>query len=173
MKKYLLTFSSLLLFLILWALDPAAGTQALRLTGQSARTFLLALPPVFLCVGLLEVWVPRPAMAALMGERAGWRGAGLAFLLGMVTAVPFYALLPVAAMLLKKGARIRNMLLFLCASNAVRVPLWLFEAGALGWTFALVRLGVNTAAVFATAQLIEWLLTPAQRTALYRRAEEL
>ena len=108
-----------------------------------------------------------------MGERAGWRGAGLAFLLGMVTAVPFYALLPVAAMLLKKGARIRNMLLFLCASNAVRVPLWLFEAGALGWTFALVRLGVNTAAVFATAQLIEWLLTPAQRTALYRRAEEL
>jgi uncharacterized membrane protein YraQ (UPF0718 family) len=45
-------------------------------------------------------------MIRMMGNRSGLRGALIAFLLGTVTAVPLYALLPVAGTLLRKGSRI-------------------------------------------------------------------
>jgi hypothetical protein len=68
----------------------------------------------------------------IMGDKSGARGALVALLLGVVTAVPLYALMPVAGVLLKKGSKIRNVLIFLCASASIRIPLLLFEISSLG-----------------------------------------
>lgn len=41
-------------------------------------------------------------MIKIMGEKSGPSGMGISLLLGMLTAVPVYALLPIAGLLLKK-----------------------------------------------------------------------
>ena len=106
---------------------PETGMTAFSFTERNFLNFVVMLAPVFILIGLMDVWIEREAMIRIMGSQSGLHGALLAFLLGTVTAVPLYALLPVAGVLLKKECRISNVLIFLCSSASVRVPLLLFE----------------------------------------------
>lgn len=152
---------------------PQTEITVLRFTGKNFLNFLFMLTPVFVCIGLLDTWIERDTMVKIMGEKSGCKGTLAALFLGMVTAVPLYALLPVAGVLLKKGSRISNVLLFLCASAGIRIPLLLFEVSSLGWRFTAVRFGVNVVAVLAIAFIVEALLTEEDKKEIYGRAEEL
>jgi uncharacterized membrane protein YraQ (UPF0718 family) len=55
----------------------------------------------------MDVWIEKDMMIKLMGERSKYKGIFISFALGVVTAVPLYALLPVAGMLLKRAAKYR------------------------------------------------------------------
>ena len=131
--------------------------------------FIWNLVPVFLCVGLLDVWIERDKMIKMMGDRSGLSGMGISLLLGMLTAVPVYALLPIAGLLLKKGGRISNVLIFLCSSVSVRIPLLLFEISSLGIRFAACRFVLNLAVVFVISFLVERLLSERDRQDIRRR----
>ena len=132
--------------------------------------FLLMLTPIFICIGLLDIWIERDTMVKIMWETSGCKGALTALLLGVVTAVPLYALLPVAGVLLKKGCRIANVLLFLCASASIQIPLLLFEISSLGGRFTFVRLGLNIVVVVAISFIVEKLLTNADKKEIYKKA---
>ena len=132
--------------------------------GTGLGQFIWNLVPVFLCVGLMDVWIERDKMIKMMGDRSGLSGMGISLLLGMLTAVPVYALLPIAGLLLKKGGRISNVLIFLCSSVSVRIPLLLFEISSLGIRFVL-----NLAVVFVISFLVERLLSERDRQDIRRR----
>lgn len=134
--------------------------------GTGLGQFIWNLVPVFLCVGLMDVWIERDKM---MGDRSGLSGMGISLLLGMLTAVPVYALLPIAGLLLKKGGRISNVLIFLCSSVSVRIPLLLFEISSLGIRFAACRFVLNLAVVFVISFLVERLLSERDRQDIRRR----
>ena len=53
--------------------------------------FIWNLVPVFLCVGLMDVWIERDKMIKMMGDSSGLSGMGISLLLGMLTAVPVCA----------------------------------------------------------------------------------
>lgn len=135
--------------------------------------FLLILTPVFICIGLMDVWVDREKMIRIMGADSGRKGIAVALLSGMITAVPLYALLPVAGVLLKKGCRIFNVLLFLCTSASIRIPLLLFELSSLGVPFTLIRFVLNLFVIFAIAFIIERLLSDRDKKAIYENADKL
>ena len=92
---------------------------------------------------------------------------------GMITAVPLYALLPVAGVLLKKGSRVSNVLIFLCTSVSIRIPLLFFEISSLGVSFTLIRFGLNLLVVFAIAFIIEKLLSDQDKKTIYENADKL
>ncbi|MFR1478966.1 MAG: permease [Hydrogeniiclostridium mannosilyticum] len=152
--------------------QPKMEMTALRFTGKNFLNFLFMLTPIFICIGLMDIWIERDTMVKIMGETSGWKGSLTALLLGMVTAVPLYALLPVAEVLLKKGSRISNVLLFLCASASIRIPLLLFEISSLGWRFTLVRFGLNVLVVIAIAFVIEKRLTAADKEMIRENCEK-
>lgn len=158
---------------ILWLYDPQIGKTALSFSGKNFISFLFILTPVFICIGLMDVWVEREKMIRIMGADSGRKGIAVALLSGMITAVPLYALLPVAGVLLKKGCRIFNVLLFLCASASIRIPLLLFELSSLGVSFTLIRFGLNLFAVFAIAFMIERLLSDKDKKEIYENADKL
>lgn len=162
-KKYLFLFAVVILNTAVFFIRPNLGITALSFTWQNVLNFLFMLTPVFICIGLLDVWVSREAMIKIMGENSGVKGVFVALFLGVVTAVPLYALLPVAGVLLGKGCKIFNVLIFLCSSASFRIPLLLFEVSSLGLSFTLARLGLNIIIVFAIAFLIEKLLTDADK----------
>ena len=117
----------------------------------------------------MDVWIERDKMIKMMGDRSGLSGMGISLLLGMLTAVPVYALLPIAGLLLKKGGRISNVLIFLCSSVSVRIPLLLFEISSLGIRFAACRFVLNLAVVFVISFLVERLLSERDRQDIRRR----
>jgi len=173
LKKYWFLSAVIVVNLIVLFFQTQTGINAMRFTGRNTLNFLFMLTPIFICIGLMDVWIERDAMIKIMGENSGFKGILVALMLGVVTAVPLYALLPVAGVLLKKGSRISNVLLFLCASASIRIPLLLFEVSSLGWQFTAIRLGLNVVVVFAIAFIIDKLLSDADKEMIYKNANEL
>ena len=94
----------------------------------------------------------------------------LVFLPGMWSGVISYTGAGLSQFIwLKKGGRISNVLIFLCSSVSIRVPLLLFEISSLGLRFAASRFILNLAVVFVIAYSIEGLLPEQEIGHIYRK----
>ena len=123
--------------LALWIVNRPLGEKAVTGTLASLKEMLFVLPPIFIILGLLDVWVPREKMVKFLGEGSGIRGTLIAFVLGSAAAGPLYGAFPVAQVLLKKGASMRNVLVLLGAWSTTKIPMLMFEYANLGARFTL------------------------------------
>ncbi|NMC57448.1 MAG: hypothetical protein GYA50_09535 [Eubacteriaceae bacterium] len=172
-KKNIFLIIVLCLNLAALVLFPQTGIKSFEFTVKNFMNFLFMLTPVFICIGLMDVWIDRKAMIKLMGENSKSKGVLISFALGVVTAVPLYALLPIAGMLLKKGSKISNVLIFICSSASIRIPLLLFEVSYMGWKFTMIRFIVNFFIVFAIAIIIDKTLNEKDKKEIYDNAYKL
>jgi uncharacterized membrane protein YraQ (UPF0718 family) len=173
LRRYAAVLAIAAAFIVFLFLLPSYRDKAVELISFQAETMLLVIPPIFILLGLLDVWVPREQMMHFMGPGSGARGAFLAFLLGSFAAGPLYGAFPVAAVLMKKGAGFSNIMIFIGAWSTTKVPMLLFEISALGVRFALSRLAIDIAGIIVIAMAIKALLPQAEIEDLYRRAEKL
>ncbi len=156
----------------LFFFDVSFGMRTLKLSGLNFLEMLGIVPPIFIMLGLLDVWVDRETMMKWMGEGSGTRGVLLAFLLGAAAAGPLYAAFPVAGVLLKKEVKLTNVLIFIGAWSTTKIPMLLFEASSLGTRFTLIRLCVNLGAILVIAFLIEKALSQNEKKSIYMAAQE-
>lgn len=61
---------------------PVIGMKSLEITWANTLEMLAVIPPIFVLLGLLDVWVKRETMVKYMGERSGVIGGLIAFLIG-------------------------------------------------------------------------------------------
>lgn len=155
----------------LW--DISIAGQAVTLASSSLLQLILVLPPIFILMGLLDVWVPRETMAKFMGSHSGLLGAAIAFFLGSAAAGPLYIAFPIAAMLLKKGASLPNVFLFIGAWSTTKIPLLMFEYSAMGPAFTLTRLLVNIPIIFIIAFSLNLSLGKEEQHALRARSQAM
>ena len=113
------------------------------------------LPPVFVLLGLLDVWVERETMMKYMGDNSGLSGMFLAFLLGSAAAGPLYAAFPLAGVMMKKGARLLNVFIFIGAWSTTKIPLIVFETATLGFRFMAIRLVFNIVGIVVIAKILD------------------
>ncbi len=144
-------------------LAPKAGESLL---GQ-ARTMFFVIPPIFLLLGLLDVWVPRETMMKYMGQGSGILGTVLSFLLGSAAAGPLYGAFPVATVLMKKGASFTNILVFIGAWSTTKIPMLLFEMNALGRRFALSRLAIDIVGIVLIAFALKTIIPKKEIEEMY------
>ncbi|MFA7371769.1 MAG: permease, partial [Sphaerochaetaceae bacterium] len=142
-KKYAMFLISLALIAIMFFTFRETGLKAVNTVVTSSKEMILILPPIFILLGLLDVWVPRETMVKFMGEGSGLKGALLAFALGSAAAGPLYVVFPIAAAFMRKDVKFSNILILIGAWSTTKVPMILFELGALGSRFALTRLALN------------------------------
>ncbi len=135
-------------------LSPDKANEAVRTIGFSLKEMLLVIPPVFVLLGLLDVWVPRERLIRYMGVGSGIRGTAIAFIMGSVAAGPLYAAFPVAIVLARKGCSLFNLMVFIGAWSTTKVPMFLFEYSALGAGFAITRLAANIPAILLISLVI-------------------
>ncbi len=170
LKRYRAAIVTMLLFtafiIAFPDLAPKAGES---LVGQ-VKTMLLVLPPIFLLLGLLDVWVPRATMIRFMGSGSGIKGPLIAFALGSAAAGPLYGAFPVAAMLMKKGASFTNILIFIGAWSTTKIPMLLFEMQALGYRFALSRLAIDIVGIVLIALALKAVVPQKEVDRIYRQA---
>jgi uncharacterized membrane protein YraQ (UPF0718 family) len=175
MKQLLKRYKGFLFLLAvnlgLLLLFPVIGVTSFRMTGQNLLEMLAILPPIFILLGLLDVWVPRETMIKMMGAGSGLRGAALAFLLGSAAAGPLYAAFPIAVVLLKKGAALRYVLIFIGAWSTTKIPMLLFELGSMGWQFTLARFLVNLVGIGGIAFLTEKVMKQPEKEAMKIRLQ--
>ena len=162
----------LALYGLILILDYTAFQKAVETTVYGMKEMLLIIPPIFVLLGLLDVWVPREVLTKYMGPGSGLKGIGISFLIGSAAAGPLYGAFPIAAVLMKKGASFFNILVFIGAWSTTKIPMFLFELKALGVPFALTRLAVNIPGIIILAKLISTFLKKEELEILYKKAEE-
>jgi uncharacterized membrane protein YraQ (UPF0718 family) len=133
---------------------PVARMSAIK-SASFLLEVLLILPPVMVLMGLLEVWLPRRLVEKHLGTDAGLLGAAVAIFLGTAAAGPLYAAFPVAVSLQKKGARLANIVIFLGAWAAIKIPMVMMESSFISLRFALLRLAFTIPCIMATGYLME------------------
>jgi len=177
MKKILLRYKVFLLFLsvnlILLFVTPNTGRLAFEITKDNLLQMLLIIPPIFILLGLLDVWVGRETMIKYMGDKSGIKGGVIAFIIGSAAAGPLYAAFPVAWIFLKKGVKLTNIFIFIGAWATTKLPILLFEASNMGLNYMLLRLFCNIIGVIVIAVTLEATMSEKEKDAMYKRARAL
>jgi len=138
MKKYRTLIISLALVVGLTIYDRSLGFDSVKTAGFQFVEMLKIVPPIFLLIGLLDVWVPRETMMKYMGKGSGAKGILISFFMGTLTAGPLIAAFPVAMVMLKKGARYANVLFFLMIWASSKLPILFYQTTTLGLTYTIV-----------------------------------
>ena len=112
-KTYKWSILLLLIIFLLFFYNHKMGIDALKISIINLKEMFFLLPPIFIIMGLLEVWAPKEILMKYMGSSSGLTGFFIAFLLGTVAAGPLYIAFPMGILLLKKGARLANIIFFL------------------------------------------------------------
>jgi uncharacterized membrane protein YraQ (UPF0718 family) len=171
-RKYILFIISAVLLGILFIVNIELGKKAVLSVGYGLREVAVVLPPIFILLGLIDVWVSRERMTKFMGEGSGIRGIIIAIIMGSVAAGPLYAAFPIAAMLMKKGAKLTNILIFIGAWSTTKVPMLLFEISALGARFALTRLVLSIPGIIIIAYAIYFLLSDKDKAIMEKKLQD-
>ena len=176
MKKFIKRYRVFLILFFINAivafLYPEIGQSSTKITINNLKEMISVIPPIFILLGLLDVWVEKETMVKYMGEGAGIRGILLAFFLGSAAAGPLYAAFPIAGVLIKKGSKLSNVFIFIGAWSTTKIPLILFETSAMGWKFTALRFVINLFGIMGIAYITEKVLNTEDRKALYASAME-
>lgn len=167
LKTYKWSLVMLAIVLMLLRLAPAIGTKAVQTAGMNLREMLLLVPPIFIIMGLLDVWVPKEAMMKVLGHESGWLGLFVAFILGTAAAGPLYVAFPIGLLLLKKGARLANVIFFLGVWGSTKLPVLLYELASFGATFTLTHIAISLPLYLLGAYAIERSLTDSELSRLH------
>ncbi|MEA4871787.1 MAG: permease [Synergistaceae bacterium] len=151
----------------------SVGVKAISISARSFVEMLFIIPPVFVLLGLLDVWVPRESMVRYMGEGSGLKGVLLSLFIGSAAAGPLYAAFPVSSVFMKKGVSFSNVMIFIGAWSTTKIPMVLFEFESLGASFALTRLLVDIPGIIIIALLLTKLGSKEEIRGIYQNAEKM
>jgi uncharacterized membrane protein YraQ (UPF0718 family) len=169
LKQYALFIAIIVADIIVFILNSRLGLKIFINTGKNFLDMLSVIPPIFLLLGLLDVWVPRETIIRYLGENSGIVGVVLSIFLGAAAAGPLYGAFPVAGVMIKKGAKFSNILIFLGAWSTLKIPMFLFEMSALGYEFAVTRWIVDVAGVIIISALIDRLMSIEEKKEIYQK----
>ena len=116
------------------------------------------IPFLFIIIGLFDVWFPKEQIEKHIGKESGIKGIFLVIVLAMLQAGPLYGAFPVAYILYKKGASIKNIFIYLGAFSSLKIPMLGIEIGYLGLNFTLARTLISLPLFIAVGYLMEWYL---------------
>lgn len=171
LTRYRAALIALVIFILFMFAFPSFAPKAEQTLAFQIKSMFLIIPPIFLLLGLLDVWVPREVLMKFMGPGSGIKGPIIGFILGSAAAGPLYGAFPVAAILMKKGASFTNILIFIGAWSTTKIPMLLFEMNALGIRFALSRLVIDIAGIICIAFALKAAVPQKEVDRLYRLAE--
>lgn len=141
--------------LILLYIFPDKKEPVLSTSWNFFIEMMLILPAVMVMLGLFAVWVPKDIVVRYLGKTSGVKGIFLAIILGALPTGPLYIAFPIASALLKKGAKISNIVVFLSAWACIKVPQEMVELQFLGVRFTLSRLSLTVIFVVIMGIFIE------------------
>lgn len=172
-KKYMFLLITTLTIIVMFVINKELGFRAVSVVGYSLKEMLLIIPPIFILLGLLDVWIPREIMIKFMGEDSGLKGVVLSILLGSAAAGPLYAAFPIAGVFMKKGVKFSNILTFIGAWSTTKVPMFLFEMSSLGPKFAITRLLIDIPGIIIIGLIISKAISTKELEDIYIKAQTI
>lgn len=172
-NRYKFFLGMVLIYIVVYFIEQNLFVASTQKAYSSLIEMIKVLPPVFILLGLLDVWIKRETMVKAMGKDSGMVGVLLAFFLGSAAAGPLYAAFPVALILLRKGSSFKNVLIMIGAWSTTKIPLLLFEAASMGLAFTVTRFILNIFGILGIAWISERILGQKELDEIHARALQL
>ena len=121
-------------------------TKTKRALTVALKSFFRILPTVLIIIifiGLLLSFVPQSQISKIVGEQAGFGGVLVVALLGAILHIPSLISFPLAASLLKSGASVTPVAVFITTLTMIGVVTLPLEIKELGKKMALLRNGIS------------------------------
>ena len=144
--------------IILLSIFPEKRGEVIAVSLEFFVEMILILPAVMVLMGLFTVFVPKDLVVRYLGRESGLRGIFIAIFMGALPTGPLYIAFPIASALLKKGARVSNIVVFLTAWSCIKLPQELVELEFLGFRFMLARLVLTVIFAIFMGLAIEWII---------------
>ena len=166
-KKYSFFLIVFFMTAVLTLINKEVGFKSFGIAFSSFKQMVSLVPPIMLLLGLMDVWVPRETMMKYMGAKSGITGIILAILMGTLAAGPMYAAFPFTTVLLRKGVKFSNIIIFMNAWCVTKISTLLFELASLGFEFTFARLLINLPGVIIMGYIVEALMPKRELDSLY------
>ncbi|MBC8175640.1 MAG: permease [Candidatus Marinimicrobia bacterium] len=157
-KDYFILVSVVVIAVILLSIFPENTKTTADISGRYFVQMLAILPGIMILLGLFKVWIPKEKICQLLGKSSGVKGVLLSIVLGALPTGPLYIAFPMASALIKKGARVSNIVIFLSAWACIKIPQELVEWHFLGFNFMIARLTLTIIFVWIMAMIMELIL---------------
>jgi len=144
---------SIIMLIVISFIDMKLTYTAFENTWGQLSVMLMIVPPIFILIGLFDVWIPRETIIKLMGEKSGVKGMALAFFLGAFSAGPTTAAFPIAMIMIKKGAKYSNVLFFLMVWSSLKLPIVFFQITTIGLKLSTI-INVTMLIVFIIGAIV-------------------
>lgn len=155
LKKYKWVILLILILIGVYFVNNDLGIKAATSSLSNLKAMFMLIPPIFIMMGLMDVWVPKEFLIKYMGHKSGVIGLFIAFLLGTAAAGPIYVAFPIGQLLLKKGARLAYVIFFLGVWSSTKLTIILFEIASLGFKFTMIQIGISLPLYLLVAYIIE------------------
>jgi len=146
-------------YIAVFIINQNMGITSVKNSFYYIKEMIMIMPVIFVLTALLDLWVPKEKIMKYLGKEAKAKGVVLSFILGSISAGPIYAAFPLCAMLHKKGASVRNLVIILSAWAVIKVPMLLNEMKFLGFEFMAVRWVLTVIAIIVfswiTAKIVK------------------
>lgn len=172
-KKNKMLSLAIVSLIVLFIISPNKGSHAIINASENFKSVGMVLPPIFVLIGLLDVWVPKELMVKYMGDGSGVIGGVLAVILGSVGAGPLIVAFPIGALLVRKGARLAYVFLFLGSWTSVKLPLFMFEWVNFGGVFTTLNAITSITVYLISGFLIEKLLSKENHQYILDKSNQL
>jgi len=123
--------------------DRTKTKQALTVALKSFFRILPIVLIIIIFIGLLLGFVPQNQISKIVGEQAGFSGVLVVALLGAFLHIPSLISFPLAASLLKSGASITSVAVFITTLTMIGVVTLPLEIRELGKKMAFLRNGIS------------------------------
>lgn len=156
LNRYKFTVILLAILILVIIFQTNTGMKAFDNTKDSFMQMLSVLPPIMVLLGLMDEWVSRESMMKYMGDDSGVMGIAIAIAFAAFAAGPMYAAFPFTAVLLKKGVKFTNVIIFMNAWCVIKISTLLFEISSLGYKFTFYRLIIDFVGVIVMGYLVNY-----------------
>ena len=160
LRDYILLGAIIIVAVIILLIFPDRIDAVTNTSWAYFTEMIMILPAIMLIMGLFAIWVSKEMVIKYLGRTSGIKGIFLSILLGALPTGPLYVAFPIATVLIKKGARISNIIIFLSAWACIKIPQEMMELQFLGVKFMASRLILSI--IFVTImgisieRIIEW-----------------
>lgn len=122
-----------------FAKNEKKAVMALRKAWKAFENILPLFLSIIILIGIGLALLSPAVISALMGQQSGLTGVAVAAVVGSVTLIPGFVTFPLAAALLKNGAGLAQIIVFISTSMMVGVVTLPAEIECFGRRVAVIR----------------------------------
>jgi uncharacterized membrane protein YraQ (UPF0718 family) len=137
--NYALYLLAVIFLIVSYKKDKKKTKMALKKAWKSFENIMPQFLTILAFLGIVLALLSPDVISHLLGQKAGWQGIIIASIIGSITLIPAFIAFPIAAILLKNGAGLAQIAVFVSTLMMVGIVTLPLEMKYFGKKISIMR----------------------------------